>query len=139
MLQLVYVSNAVRAFTDDQLRDLLTKARAKNTSLNITGMLLHQDGAFLQMLEGEAAAVDSLFTRICGDGRHKAITMLVRTEVGGRTFSDWSMGFTDVKGSAKKLLGYRHIGDLAGLVGDVREIERVVRAFRDGRWQRRAA
>jgi len=45
------------------------------------------------------------------------------------------MGFTDVTGSAKKLLGYRHIGDLAGLAGDLQAIERVVRAFRDGRWQ----
>ncbi|HET9991140.1 MAG TPA: BLUF domain-containing protein [Kofleriaceae bacterium] len=139
MLQLVYVSNAARTFTVDQLRALLAKARAKNVGLGITGMLLHQDGTFLQMLEGEPAAVDSLFETIRGDSRHKSIVMLARTEVAGRTFSDWSMGFTDVTGSAHRVLGYRHIGDLAGLAGDFRAIERVVRAFRDGRWQRRAA
>ena len=139
MLQLVYVSNAVRTFTVAQLRELLGKARATNIGLGITGMLLHQDGAFLQMLEGEAPAVDALFAKIQGDVRHKSIVMLARTEVGGRTFADWSMGFTDVSGSARKVLGYRHLGDLAGLAGDFRAIETVIRAFRDGRWQRRAA
>jgi hypothetical protein len=139
VIQLVYVSSAVKPFTDAQLRELLAKARANNVSLGITGMLLHQQGAFLQMLEGEPAAVDAVFAKIEKDRRHGAILVLTRTEVGGRTFPDWSMGFTDVTGSAKKLLGYRNIGDLAGLAGDLQAIERVVRAFRDGRWQRSAA
>jgi hypothetical protein len=139
MIQLVYVSSAVRPFTDPQLRELLAKARANNIASGITGMLLHQQGAFLQMLEGDAAAVDPVFAKIEKDRRHASILVLTRIEVGGRTFPDWSMGFTDVTGSAKKLIGYRHLGDLAGLAGDLQAIERVVRAFRDGRWQRRAA
>jgi hypothetical protein len=39
--------------SDDNLKDLLKKSRAKNETLNITGMLLYLDPFFIQVLEGE--------------------------------------------------------------------------------------
>jgi Sensors of blue-light using FAD len=52
MLQLLYVSVAAQAFDDAQLRALLAVARANNERQGITGALLQQAGAFLQVLEG---------------------------------------------------------------------------------------
>ena len=139
MIQLMYVSAASVVFNDEMLRKLLDGARTANTAIGVSGMLLHQNGSFLQVLEGESAVVDALFTKIRRDRRHKAVVMLARSEITGRNFTDWSMGFADVRGSATALVGYRHIGELSGLLGDISAIERVVQSFRDGRWQRQAA
>jgi len=139
MIQLMYVSAASVVFNDEMLRKLLDGARTANTAIGVSGMLLHQNGSFLQVLEGESAVVDALFTKIRRDRRHKAVVMLARSEITGRNFTDWSMGFADVRGSATALVGYRHIGEVWGLLGDISAIERVVQSFRDGRWQRQAA
>jgi hypothetical protein len=139
VIQLFYTSLARTPFTAAQLETLLEKARAVNVGLEVTGMLLHQDGAFLQVLEGEVAAVGTLYDKISRDRRHDRVLMLARQEVAARSFPDWSMGFSDVRGSAAKLIGFRHIGDLAGVSGDLRAIEMVLRNFRDGRWAHRAA
>jgi hypothetical protein len=135
MQQLVYVSTAITAFNDDALRVLLARARANNAALGVSGMLLHQAGTFLQVLEGESAVVDRLYERISHDPRHAHVLLLTRAEIGERNFADWSMGFVDVRGTAKRLPGFRSIGDLTGLAGNATAIQRVVTAFRDGRWR----
>jgi hypothetical protein len=138
MIQLMYVSASAVAFNDESLRGLLAGARTANTAIEVTGMLLHQDGAFLQVLEGEPATVDPLFAKIGRDRRHQGVVMLARNEITVRNFPDWSMGFTDVRGSAAALVGYRQIGELKDLVGDTSAIRRIVQSFRDGRWHHRA-
>jgi hypothetical protein len=139
MLQLVYVSSAITPFNDDALRVLLANARAANAANGVTGMLLHQAGAFLQVLEGEGLVVDQLYERISRDPRHAHIVLLTRGEIAQRNFADWSMGFVDVRGTAKRLPGFRTIGDLTGLAGNAAAIQRVVASFRDGRWRQAAA
>ena len=47
---LVYVSLANQEMSESHLEDLLKKARIKNETLNITGMLLYRDGFFMQAL-----------------------------------------------------------------------------------------
>ncbi|HEY0252795.1 MAG TPA: BLUF domain-containing protein [Kofleriaceae bacterium] len=138
MIQLVYVSASATPFDDAALRRLLDAARTNNESLGVTGMLIHQRGAFLQVLEGDAGTVDTLFWKIGLDRRHKELIMLARTELDARNFPDWTMGFVDVRGSAQLLPGFRSIGDLSHLMGEPGAVERVVRAFRDGRWHRAA-
>lgn len=138
MIQLMYVSTGTVAFDDVSLRKLLASARTANTAIDVTGMLLHQNGSFLQVLEGETAVVDPLFAKIGRDRRHQTVMMLARNEITARNFADWSMGFTDVRGSAEAIVGYRRIGELSGLLGDTKAIQRVVQSFRDGRWQRAA-
>jgi Sensors of blue-light using FAD len=138
MLQLLYVSVAEHTFDDAELRALLAVARENNQRQGITGALMHQDGSFLQVLEGDPAVVDALFEKIGRDPRHGRVMMLARNTVETSTFPDWSMGFVDVKGSAALLPGFRRIGNLAGLVGDTRTIERILHSFRDGRWHRAA-
>ena len=139
MIQLVYVSTGRSPFADDALRALLAHARARNTQRDVTGMLLHQAGAFMQVLEGEVDIVDPLFAQIGRDPRHRHVVMLARTELETRNFGDWSMGFVDVRGTATRLPGFRRVGDLTQLIGDSAAIQSVVSAFRDGRWRQQAA
>ncbi|MEJ7592158.1 MAG: BLUF domain-containing protein [Planctomycetaceae bacterium] len=101
MLQLIYSSAATVTFSASDLRELLAFARNNNRSLDVTGMLLYQDGSFLQVLEGESEAVLSLYTKIEKDKRHSNIKLLLRKDIEEREFSEWSMGFFDATRTAR--------------------------------------
>ncbi|HVV85277.1 MAG TPA: BLUF domain-containing protein [Kofleriaceae bacterium] len=135
MIQLVYASHATAPFTVGALQDLLRRARAHNTEVDVSGMLLHVGGAFLQVLEGAAAAVDELYAHIARDRRHQRIVLLVRRELDERCFADWSMGFFDATGRAAGLPGYRAHSGFADLAGESAEVVRIVEQFRAGRWR----
>lgn len=96
MFQVIYVSSARGALRTTELLDILGKSRSNNTSLGITGLLLHRDGNFMQMLEGERTAVEALFDKISKDPRHGGVITLFRGNVETREFPDWSMGFHDL-------------------------------------------
>ena len=93
MLQLTYLSKAVIPFTENQLTELLRRSRENNESLNISGMLVHRHGMFLQVLEGPEQSVTNLFERISADPRHERVDILVSMRVLKPAFADWSMGF----------------------------------------------
>jgi hypothetical protein len=93
VFQLMYVSTAARPLTSRELTDILDVSRAQNQRLNITGLLLHLDQGFLQILEGPENAVMEVFGRIEHDRRHFGIRVLVQQYVAERLFGKWSMGF----------------------------------------------
>jgi hypothetical protein len=93
MYQLVYVSSAVRQFTDDELTDLIRVSRANNAHWGITGMMLYSGGNFIQALEGPEAAVRALETRIGQDPRHRGMIVLLDGPIAARQFPEWTMGF----------------------------------------------
>jgi Sensors of blue-light using FAD len=93
MRQLLYVSHCPRELTPGELNDILVAARANNALMGITGLLLHIDGGFLQMLEGDEIVVRTLYTRIAADRRHTAPRIMLDREIPVRVFADWSMGF----------------------------------------------
>jgi hypothetical protein len=135
VIQLIYSSTASAPFSAEALRTLLMRARTKNTTVEISGMLLHVDGAFFQVLEGEPAEVNALFARLRGDQRHCKVLMLLQREIAARNFPDWSMGFFDASGRGASLTGYRRTSGFADLLGDTATILRAVDDFRDGRWR----
>ena len=59
----VYVSSATRHLSEDENIGILRSAREHNEKSGVTGMLLYRDGNFMQVLEGPAGVVDSLFFR----------------------------------------------------------------------------
>jgi hypothetical protein len=97
MYSLLYISRESLRFTAEQLRALLEQSREKNLRLHITGMLLYRDGNFMQLLEGEESVVRSLYQAIVADVRHCNVNTLIEGPVPARQFSDWSMGFQDLK------------------------------------------
>ncbi|TGE08463.1 BLUF domain-containing protein [Hymenobacter fodinae] len=92
--QIIYISRYHHTPTEDQLTELLRRARAHNHELRITGILLYASGRVLQVLEGPEQAVREVFAAISHDQRHHQIMTLADIKVASRQFPDWSMGFS---------------------------------------------
>ncbi len=106
-----YISNAVQLWQSDQLDILFSCAKNKNTTKNVTGLLLYSDGTFLQILEGESETVHSLFMKIKNDTRHNQITIMMDREIEQRMFKDYQTGsgvLEDLK-ELKKLKSRIHL------------------------------
>ena len=93
--RIVYTSQALEQFNKRILLDLLHDARAFNKIDNITGVLMHRKGNFLQIIEGESENVANLLTRLLSDPRHNKIKIIVDSSVDRRLFSNWTMGCAD--------------------------------------------
>ena len=94
--QLVYVSQATRKMSPDDLRDIHAKARSNNEHIDVTGSLFYNGGWFLQVLEGPAATLDSLYKKIELDPRHKNSRVLYNEPASFRTFPRWNMNMTNL-------------------------------------------
>lgn len=90
---LMYVSTASRPCSAAELDDLLAISRRNNGSAGVTGMLVYGGGNFMQLLEGERAAVAAIFERIRRDPRHYDATELFALESPARWCGDWEMAF----------------------------------------------
>nr|WP_321244682.1 BLUF domain-containing protein [uncultured Psychroserpens sp.] len=93
--RIVYTSQASEQFSKRNLLDLLHESRAFNTIDNISGVLMHRNGYFLQVIEGESEVVDNLFTRVLGDERHKEVKIILDSSVDSCLFLSWAMGCAD--------------------------------------------
>jgi len=74
---------------------MVNKARERNRQLGITGMLLFEDGCFLQTLEGPPAHLDVVWDAIKRDPRHRNIEVLSEHVTGSRLFSQWDLMLYD--------------------------------------------
>lgn len=90
---LLYCSQAMQAFDEEQLADLLEHSLVHNSRQDITGLLCYGNGHFVQVLEGGAAEVEKLFDRIARDRRHHQVHVLSRGVGPVRRFADWRMAF----------------------------------------------
>lgn len=118
MYYIIYVSQAEKPMDEAEIEEILTRSRANNTKAGITGLLIYRyapdtkSGHFIQMLEGEKAAVCALYDRIRDDPRHHTKILLEQGDSEGRLFADWSMGFKNVGDEHFKTVpGYARIGD----------------------------
>lgn len=88
---LTYKSIATASPSATDLRALVGKARSRNRQLSVTGMLLYENGSFLQTLEGPPDKLDALWSSIKQDPRHDHIEVLSEHMVPARLFSDWDL------------------------------------------------
>ncbi len=95
---LLYMSRATRAMAQEEIDRLLHGARERNWLRGVTGALLFYDGRFMQVLEGEAAAVDQCFSLIQTDPRHERVTPLHRGPIEAARFPEWSMRYVRLDG-----------------------------------------
>lgn len=97
LIALVYVSTAKQKMTDEELKSILEVSRDNNRKRNISGMLLHRGGFFIQVLEGEQADVEAIYDKIKKDPRHGSILKVYQAKIKERSFADWSMGFNKIE------------------------------------------
>lgn len=95
LIQIIYTSASAGGLDAVERGRILCRARVNNARLGISGMLVHVDGSFYQVLEGEVEAVDELFLRIAADPRHLRVTEILREPIARRRFAGWRMGFAN--------------------------------------------
>lgn len=93
---LLYVSRESYEMEAADMLKLLFDARDHNRRAGISGLLLHHDHHFMQILEGPRGEIESLFSRIAEDPRHCEVTVESSGPLTKRLFADWTMGFADI-------------------------------------------
>jgi hypothetical protein len=103
------------------LKKILATAIANNTALGVTGGLVFNRSYFMQVLEGESAAVNKIFSAISKDPRHGKVVVVEIKPVHQRLFGSWSMGFAAATELTQELCAQFGVqGDFnpASLTGD---------------------
>ncbi|CAA9891833.1 BLUF domain protein [Candidatus Methylobacter favarea] len=100
MIRLTYASTAINEWSPEELLSLLKTCRTNNGAKNITGILLYSKGTFFQVLEGDEAAINNLYSVIEKDKRHTDVTVIEKQHITERAFPYWSMGFEKIDSKA---------------------------------------
>ena len=90
--QVIYVSERTD-LSDANLTNIFDTSHKNNPKKGITGCLLIGSNSFLQYLEGPSSAVDTLYSKIKVDSRHKNVKKLRDQKIDEKLFSSWSMKF----------------------------------------------
>lgn len=94
--QLVYVSQAIRKMSAEDLIAIQNNAKANNVRIDVTGSLFYNGGWFLQVLEGPLDTITRLYDKIETDPRHKHSRVLYNEPAKFRTFTRWSMNMVNL-------------------------------------------
>lgn len=92
---IIYKSKATANFSLEEVHKMLLDAKNYNKSKKITGCILFHKNEFIQLIEGDAHLVQSLYGRIKEDKRHFEIETLISTSSEQTLWNDWSMAFYD--------------------------------------------
>ncbi|MEP6494253.1 MAG: BLUF domain-containing protein [bacterium] len=121
-----------------ELSAILADARRNNARLEVSGMLLYEDGAFFQILEGDRTVVEGLFDKIFSDPRHGRVTKIVLEPIANRSFAEWTMGYPRI--TRAELSTIPGLNDFFGRGHSFLELEEgraktLLDAFKEGRWR----
>ena len=110
MYQCMYLSRITRTLSVAELELLQSIRHENNLKSGITGALVMWNGCFLQLLEGEAGAVQRTYARIRQDTRHTEVEELLKSPTPERRFDDSSMRLIDFNdpSTAVRVLIKRH-------------------------------
>lgn len=101
---IVYLSSSSPYLSEDDLNSILIQARTNNERLNVTGVLIHGQGSFIQVLEGKKEDLDTLYKKIAKDKRHFNLIRVLNTPIEHRSFEEWKMGFKRMNTEEEKQL-----------------------------------
>lgn len=86
----------------EELDKIFRTSIRNNRRYRLTGCLAHPDGHFVQVIEGEPSAVDSLMKRLAADTRHADMQILGEWPTPSRLFSAWAMARPDLRPMAEQ-------------------------------------
>ena len=90
---LTYTSWARAGLRPDEVDTILSSAKINNPLDGITGVLIFNGTAFMQILEGSEEAIDGLTSRLVSDPRHSNMSIRDRRLIEKRSFPNWSMAY----------------------------------------------
>ena len=90
---LIYVSKAKKNVDHEEILKILTHSWKYNHNSYISGMLLYDNGYFIQIIQGPIATIDRLYTRISKDPRHSNIKLVGEEFLPVRDCNGWGIGF----------------------------------------------
>lgn len=136
MIRLIYSSALNPAYSLPELHGLLAGYRARNQRMGINSLLLLMNKDFLQLLEGEEAAVDELYEFIQRDPHHLQLTLLSRETVSKPSFANQPLIFVDTEELARKLGHPVRLSNIAlhGELDHAERAKRFVHEFINGKW-----
>lgn len=88
---IAYCSRMTRGLSEDAILEIARTSQRRNHELGVTGLLFCAADRFIQLLEGEAAVLSSLYERIRRDERHCEVVTVMDGPIAERSFADWSM------------------------------------------------
>ncbi|MFL9881386.1 BLUF domain-containing protein [Herbaspirillum rhizosphaerae] len=94
--QLIYISQAVRKMSLEDLNTIQKQSKSNNQPIEVTGSLFYNGGWFLQVLEGPEVILNNLYNKIEKDPRHKDSRILYNEPAKFRTFPRWSMNMVNL-------------------------------------------
>src|SRR6056297_2099575 len=107
LMHIVYVSFSFKDLTEIDLENLLADIRKRNKLQKVTGLLLYNDGTFIQLIEGKTRIIKNLFEKIKNDKRHSDVVLLLDESIKKRAFPDWTMGYYKLnREQSGKIPGY---------------------------------
>lgn len=130
---LIYRSRALHHFSQTEVEQLAAKAFTNNVKLNVTGILLFDGDYFLQVLEGPAAAVDTVFRKLSLDSRHDNIVMVLHGKEAKRRFGSWGMYYVNLN-EHRSQDSFRWMPKYHYLHQDDRVVQ-IVEHFAQGQWK----
>ncbi len=110
LVQIIYVSRATSPpgrpenGIDPAVARILAKSRSNNRKNGLVGVLYFGDGCFFQCLEGDEAAIDTLYAKLEQDARHKDLKLISRKSIAAQSFKDWSMKYVPAEQAMSRLL-----------------------------------
>lgn len=91
--QLIYTSKALPQVKTQDIEDIWEQSAVNNKKHGVTGVLLFNKFKFVQILEGDCAAISSLYHLITQDKRHHDVLLIGCQDIVERDFPFWSMGY----------------------------------------------
>lgn len=75
----------------EEVKQIVETSRRNNAAVGVTGILICHDGVFIQALEGERSAVQTVYDRVTSDVRHDEVRIVSAEPVADRLFGSWNM------------------------------------------------
>jgi len=133
LFHLAFVSKSCVPITSEMLEGMQKVSERNNSAVGITGLTLTSCGHFMEILEGDAAALASLYSTICKDRRHTNVRCVLFAPAAKRLYPEWALGVYDLD-AADRSNDERIEAEIANLhrllnSGDVVKYSDIVGAF----------
>ena len=121
---LCYVSSCKNNLTVKDLEHLFRVNKRNNTEHDVSGILIYNNGNFLQILEGDQDMVKTLFKKITRDSRHRNLIPLINNPIEERIFHDYDSGFIQFENPKKRQELHNYISWLKE--AEIKNVDKVI-------------